>query len=159
LDLSLNNLTISGLHARSFSGIQRVQIYSQTLYLRNCRLRSRSLPAGVFDSNITAVAVAPYTTELYLSHIDPDDSYRRSPSTLQFDPIATRKLFSTQLFNPPGQAYAFRPPTAQQFEDSWGNFFDPFPAGLFYTAAVGSTYQPIPFADLWLGGACSSGMG
>lgn len=149
LDLSLNDL-FSGLHARSFDRIRWSS--SAKLYLRNCRLRGSSLPQGVFEvSNAAEISLVT----LFFNNINVDSSTDVAATTnnrLPFDPLPTRQLFSTQLFNPSGQPYAFRPPTLQQFEDSWGNFFDPFPAGVFYRTPVGATYQLIPFSIIRIGG-------
>ena len=157
LDLSLNDLA-AGLHPRSFSGITW-RGGSGGLALSNCRLRSSSLPPGVFESNSSSGS-GTASMALVLSNIvvvaspsASDTDTIALQARLGLDPLAsTRRMFSAELFNPPGQPYAYRTPTLRQFLDSWGNFFDPFPAGLFYTAPVGATYQLLPLASIQIGG-------
>ena len=152
IDLSFNDLR-SGLHPHSFSGSSRLY----TIGLSNCNLRSSSLAPGVFDvADVTGQSSHLFMDKMAadLSGMDSNTLSLRFPfrglsPKLPLDP----RLLSAAEINPPGQAHTNKISAARYLE-SWANFFDPFPAGLFYTAALGAVTKQEKWATLIFGGEC-----
>ena len=147
IDLSLNDLR-SGLHAHSFNGSSQLQ----QIGLSNCNLRSSSLVTGVFDVD---PATSPYSWFLYMDNMGDDLSggidsrfpYRGLSPKLPLDP----RLLSFSAVNSPGQPLTNQV-TAERYLESWANLFNPFPAGVLYTSAVGAVYKQPKWTVLALGG-------
>jgi hypothetical protein len=133
---SFNDLQ-HGLVADSFAG----SIINE-LHLSSCNLRASSLVSGLFSSSIAI---------LYL------DNLQRDALPLPFQQLsATARLFSASFFNPPGQPYAFRGPTVQEYLNSWSNLFDPCQSSLslihFRSAIRGKLKIPCLLSSCYLSG-------
>ena len=152
VDLSLNDLR-SGLHARSFNGSSRLW----QIGLSNCNLRASSLVPGVFD--VAAELMSPYSWSLYmdnlatdLSGMDPTTRDQRFPHRGLFPKVPLDpRLLSVSALNSPGQPLTNRV-TAARYLESWANFFEPLPAGVFFKSAVGAVNQQPKWMTLALGG-------
>lgn len=146
IDLSLNNLR-SGLHPISFSATKL-----QRLSLSNCNLRSESLVPGVFN-DWTA-----FSWSLHMDNVDANLSGSGSALNVRFPyrsvspkvPLDPRLLSAAEL-NPPSQLHTNKV-TAARYLESWANFFDPFPVGLFHPPVPEAAFKQPTWSSVAVGG-------
>ena len=147
IDLSLNDLR-SGLHPQSFSGANSLS----QIGLSNCNLRTSSLVPGVFM--ITARWTPSWS--MFMDNLAADLSgmswdthfpYLGLSPKVPLDP----RVLSAAEINPPGQSHTNKISVTRYLE-SWANFFDPFPVGVFYTSAPESVFVQPSWSSMALGG-------